>query len=592
MTELTPRQIVEELDKHIVGQREAKRAIAVAIRNRWRRQRVDESMRDEIGPKNVMMIGPTGVGKTEVARRLAALTGAPFIKVDATKYTEVGYHGSDVESMVRELVENALGIVREEERRANHDKATQLAQTRLLTALVLKFSQSNQTLEEYKDDSEEQKVKEHKLTSEELDLYLKTRASKTPSPRISISSKKRSEANKVEASTKPGLDPSLPFPFPSQEAMESARKSILDDPNSPPWMKEFVGSLGSLVQSADASKAASEESKTSESESQVAKSESLKKDEEDKGKRLEEAEQRETEARQGFYRLYLRTKKALESESLEEELLDVNGRRGRRPQVEFLFADPREMDSSFDLDALLRSKFGDRHAERRVNVAEARKFFYEEELDKLLDDEKITSRAVALAQDMGVIFIDEIDKIVGTESSHADVSRQGVQRDLLPIVEGTTVRTRYGHVSTNHVLFIAAGAFHKVKPSDLTPELQGRFPIRVELSDLTKADFVRILTEPENSLTKQYTALMKTENIDLVFEESAIEAIAEYAEQANQTTQNIGARRLYTIMERLLEDLNFEAASMTIGRVVINGAYVEEKIGKIVKDEDLSKFIL
>lgn len=592
MTELTPRQIVDELDKHIVGQREAKRAIAVAIRNRWRRQRVDESMRDEIGPKNVMMIGPTGVGKTEVARRLAALTGAPFIKVDATKYTEVGYHGSDVESMVRELVENALGIVREEERRVNHDKATQLAQARLLTALVLKFSQSNQTLEEYKDDSENQKVKEHKLTSEELDLYLKTRASKTPSPRISISSKKRSEANKVEASTKPGLDPSLPFPFPSQEAMESARKSILDDPNSPPWMKEFVGSLGSLVQSADASKAASEESKTSESESQVAKSESLKKDEEDKGKRLEEAEQRETEARQEFYRLYLRTKKALESESLEEELLDVNGRRGRRPQVEFLFADPREMDSPFDLDALLRSKFGDRHAERRVNVAEARKFFYEEELDKLLDDEKITSRAVALAQDMGVIFIDEIDKIVGTESSHADVSRQGVQRDLLPIVEGTTVRTRYGHVSTNHVLFIAAGAFHKVKPSDLTPELQGRFPIRVELSDLTKADFVRILTEPENSLTKQYTALMKTENIDLVFEESAIEVIAEYAEQANQTTQNIGARRLYTIIERLLEDLNFEAASMTIGRVVINGAYVEEKIGKIVKDEDLSKFIL
>lgn len=594
MTELTPRQIVEELDKHIVGQREAKRAIAVAIRNRWRRQRVDESMRDEIGPKNVMMIGPTGVGKTEVARRLAALTGAPFIKVDATKYTEVGYHGSDVESMVRELVENALGIVREEERRVNHDKATQLAQARLLTALVLKFSQSNQTLEEYKDDSEEQKVKEHKLTSEELDLYLKTRASKTPTPRISISSKKRSEANKAEASTKSGLDSSLPFPFPSQEAMESARKSIMDDPNSPPWMKEFVGSLGSLVPSADAGKTAavSEESKSPESKSQEATSESSKEVEEDKGKSLKEAEQRETEARQEFYRLYLRTKKALESESLEEELLDVNGRRGRRSQVEFLFADPREMDSPFDLDALLRSKFGDRHAERRVNVAEARKFFYEEELDKLLDDEKITSRAVALAQDMGVIFIDEIDKIVGTESSHADVSRQGVQRDLLPIVEGTTVRTRYGHVSTNHVLFIAAGAFHKVKPSDLTPELQGRFPIRVELSDLTKADFVRILTEPENSLTKQYTALMKTENIDLVFEESAIEAIAEYAEQANQTTQNIGARRLYTIMERLLEDLNFEAASMTIGRVVINGAYVEEKIGKIVKDEDLSKFIL
>ncbi len=592
MTELTPRQIVEELDKHIVGQREAKRAIAVAIRNRWRRQRVDGSMRDEIGPKNVMMIGPTGVGKTEVARRLAALTGAPFIKVDATKYTEVGYHGSDVESMVRELVENALGIVREEERRVNHDKATQLAQARLLSALVLKFSQGNQTLEKYKDDSEAQQVKDHKLTSEELDLYLKTRAAKTPSPRVSISSRKRNEANKVESSVKPGLDTSLPFPFPSQEAMESARKSIMEDPNSPPWMKEFVGSLGALVPPADASKVAPEGNAAPESETQNATSDSSKGAEEEKTKRLEEAEHRETTARQEFYRLYLRTKKALESERLEEELLDVNGRRGRRPQVEFLFADPREMDSSFDLDALLRSKFGDRHAERRVTVAEARKFFYEEELDKLLDDEKLTSRAVALAQDMGVIFIDEIDKIVGTESSHADVSRQGVQRDLLPIVEGTTVRTRYGYVSTNHVLFIAAGAFHKVKPSDLTPELQGRFPIRVELSDLTKDDFVRILTETENSLTKQYTALMKTENIELVFEQSAIEAIAEYAEQANQTTQNIGARRLYTIIERLLEDLNFEAASMTIGRVVVNGAYVEEKIGKIVKDEDLSKFIL
>lgn len=592
MTESTPRQIVEELDKHIVGQREAKRAIAVAIRNRWRRQRVDKSMRDEIGPKNVMMIGPTGVGKTEVARRLAALTGAPFIKVDATKYTEVGYHGSDVESMVRELVENALGIVREEERRVNHDKAAQLAQARLLSALVLKFSQGNQTLEEYKDDSEDQQVKEHKLTSEELDLYLKTRAAKTPSPRVSISSRKRNEANKVESSAKSGLDPSLPFPFPSQEAMESARKSIMEDPNSPPWMKEFVGSLGALVPPADASKVAPEGNVASESETQNATSESAKSTEEEKTKRLEEAERRETAARQEFYRLCLRTKKALESERLEEELLDVYGRRGRRPQVEFLFADPREMDSSFDLDALLRSKFGDRHAERRVTVAEARKFFYEEELDKLLDDEKLTSRAVALAQDMGVIFIDEIDKIVGTESSHADVSRQGVQRDLLPIVEGTTVRTRYGYVSTNHVLFIAAGAFHKVKPSDLTPELQGRFPIRVELSDLTKDDFVRILTETENSLTKQYTALMKTENIDLVFEQSAIEAIAEYAEQANQTTQNIGARRLYTIIERLLEDLNFEAASMTIGRVIVNGAYVDEKIGKIVKDEDLSKFIL
>ena len=233
-----------------------------------------------------------------------------------------------------------------------------------------------------------------------------------------------------------------------------------------------------------------------------------------------------------------------------------------------------------------------RQTDHKTTVAQARRIFFDDELDKLLDEDKIRERAVKLAEDLGVIFIDEIDKIVGAETKQADVSRMGVQRDLLPIVEGTTIRTRYGLFSTKHVLFIAAGAFHRVKPSDLTPEFQGRFPIRVELSDLKKEDFVRILTEPKNALTRQYVALMKTENIELVFEPDAIETIAEYAEQANLTTQNIGARRLYTIMERLLEDLNFEAASMKLGRVVINGAYVREKIDVIVKNEDLSKFIL
>ena len=537
MNESTPREIVEQLDAHIVGQRDAKRAIAVAIRNRWRRQRVEESMRDEIGPKNVMMIGPTGVGKTEIARRLASLTGAPFVKVDATKYTEVGYHGSDVESMVRELIENAISMTREEERKANEEKATEAATSRLVDALVDKFLDEDETLDEYADSSDDE----------------------------------GSEPNEAETPNAESGDApkSAPFAPPSFDKFMTEIVKIKGDPSSPEWFKEVSKTVNSLMKP-----------ESSESATPVVA---------EPTKEPTDAKAKENELKRKKKTLRRRVRRALEQGKLEEETLKVSQRDLSRSRgVWAAFPD----DLSPDMLAEIFQSRPSRKGDRKTTVAEARRIFFDEELDKLLDEEDIRDRAIDLAENLGVIFIDEIDKIVGAETSQADVSRMGVQRDLLPIVEGTTIRTRYGLFSTKHVLFIAAGAFHRVKPSDLTPELQGRFPIRVELSDLKKEDFVRILTEPKNALTRQYIALMKTENIDLVFEQDAIEAIADYAEQANLTTQNIGARRLYTIMERLLEDLNFEAAGMSVGRVVINAAYVKEKLDSVVKNEDLSKFIL
>ena len=536
MNESTPREIVEQLDAHIVGQRDAKRAIAVAIRNRWRRQRVEESMRDEIGPKNVMMIGPTGVGKTEIARRLASLTGAPFVKVDATKYTEVGYHGSDVESMVRELIENAISMIREEERKANEEKATEAANERLASALVDKFVADDRDLDEFADSSD----------GDEIESVVQ----ETPN----------GSAASPEDST--------PFTPPSFDKFMSEIVKIKGDPTSPDWFKEVSKTVNSLMKPETNE---NKESPVAEKKEQGAA----------QGKDKDQKKRKKT--------LRNRVLRALKAGKLEEETIKVSQRdMARNRGVWAAFPD----DLSPDMLAEIFQSRPSRKENRSVTVAEARRIFFDEELDKLLNEEEIRDRAVDLAENLGVIFIDEIDKIVGAETSQADVSRMGVQRDLLPIVEGTTIRTRYGLFSTKHVLFIAAGAFHRVKPSDLTPELQGRFPIRVELSDLKKEDFVRILTEPKNALTRQYIALMKTENIDLVFEQDAIEAIADYAEQANLTTQNIGARRLYTIMERLLEDLNFEAAGMSVGRVVINAAYVKEKLESIVKNEDLSKFIL
>ena len=437
---LTPREIVAALDQHIVGQGDAKRAVAVAIRNRWRRQQLDDELRQEVSPKNILMIGPTGVGKTEIARRLAKLTGAPFIKVEATKYTEVGYYGRDVESMVRELVEDAIGIVRENERGGVEEEAQRRTEDQLLDILA----------------------------------------------------------------PPPG--------FGAQEEEE-----------------------------------------------------------------------------QHYERTRERMKLMLVNGELEERTIEIVTEQKANPVMLHTMG-LEHMD--VDLQGMFDKLVPKNTTAREMKVKEARKVLFEQQCEALLEPETINSKAIELAENLGIIFLDEIDKVVASESKGADVSRQGVQRDLLPIVEGTVVQTRYGYIRTDHVLFIAAGAFHRVSPADLMPELQGRFPLRVELADLTKDDFVRILTEPSGSLTKQYSALMKTEGVSLLFDDDGIESLASYAFDVNQKTQNIGARRLYAMLERLLEELSFEAPEMKMGKVVVNGAYVEERLGKIAEDEDLSKFIL
>lgn len=437
--DLTPREIVAELDRYIVGQNDAKRAVAIAIRNRWRRQHLPEELRQEVSPKNILMIGPTGVGKTEIARRLAKLTGAPFIKVEATKYTEVGYYGRDVESMVRELVENAIGIVKAAERAKVETEANKRVEERLLDMLLKAKGSEAQEDEEFARDRE--KMREM-LRAELL------------------------EDEKVELTVEHKATPVL------------------------------VGGMG--------------------------------------------------------------------MEGMDFGIQDL-------------------------LDKLPLPKHTTR---RELTVAEARQVLFEQECESLLDPDKVNAAAVELAENVGIIFIDELDKIVASDSRGADVSRQGVQRDLLPIVEGTHIQSRYGQIRTEHILFIAAGAFHNAKPSDLMPELQGRFPIRVELQDLTKNDFVRILKEPQNSLTRQYSALLKTEEVELEFADDAIDSLAEFAYRVNQTTQNIGARRLYTILERLLEDLSFESPHKQMGKVTITAEYVQDKLKTIAEDEDLSRYIL
>ncbi|MFP6575519.1 MAG: ATP-dependent protease ATPase subunit HslU [Pirellulaceae bacterium] len=442
--EMTPREIVKALDRYIVGQDDAKRAVAVAIRNRWRRQQLSDDLRNEVAPKNILMIGSTGVGKTEIARRLARLTGAPFIKVEATKYTEVGYYGRDVESMVRDLVENAIGLVRERERTAVEQEAKSMVTDRLVDLLV------PQPITMAGGDGETDQLEQYQRTREKMKAML---------------AGGELEQRKVELSVEHKAAPVM------------------------------LGGMGM-----------------------------------------------------------------------------------------------EQMD--FDLQGMFEKLMPKSSQQREMTVAEARQVLFDQECEAMLDPEKINATAVELAENVGIIFLDELDKVVSGESKGADVSRQGVQRDLLPIVEGTTVQTRYGNVRTDHILFVAAGAFHRSKPSDLMPELQGRFPIRVELQDLTKEDFVRILREPKNSLTRQYEALLKTEGIDLKFKDDAIEELAHYAYQINQSTQNIGARRLYTILERVLEELSFEAPDMKMGNVEINSAYIEERLKKIADDEDLSRFIL
>ena len=455
MPDLTPREVVAELDRDIVGQAEAKRAVAIALRNRWRRRQLPDDMRGQVTPKNILLIGPTGVGKTEIARRLAKLVGAPFVKVEATKYTEVGYYGRDVESLVRDLVEAAIALVRAGER----ERVAEQARIRV-----------------------EQKL---------LDL-------------------------------------------------------LLPAPPAPSWSEGKI-------------------------------------DEPD------EAAERRQRSRD-------KMRARLDAGELEDREVEVirSCPAGAVAPVSILGAGNLEQ-MEMELQSVFEKIVPKSSQTRRMTVRDARPILLAQETDALIEPEKVNQTAVSLAEESGIIFLDEIDKITGEEgsSSHGpDVSRQGVQRDLLPIVEGTTVNTKYGPVKTDFVLFIAAGAFHRSKPSDLMPELQGRFPIRVELQDLTRDDFARILREPRASLTKQYEALLKTEGITVQFAPDAIEAMADFAFQVNRSTQNIGARRLHTILERVVEDLSFEASDRAEKHVTIDAAWVRSRLEALAKDEDLSRFIL
>ncbi|TFG37684.1 MAG: ATP-dependent protease ATPase subunit HslU [Syntrophobacterales bacterium] len=454
---LTPREIVSELDKYIIGQDDAKRAVAIALRNRWRRQKVSEEMRDEIAPKNIIMIGPTGVGKTEIARRLAKLDKSPFLKIEASKFTEVGYVGRDVESMIRDIVELSVSMVKAEEQENVRIKAAEIAEERI------------------------------------LDILLPKR--------------------------------------PSAVGMEEKPDDILKLPEG----KEEANHEGT---------------------------------------------------REKLRRL-------LREGKLDERLVElevVNGHGG--PMIEIFSASGVE-DMGLNIKDMLGNMFPQKKKRRKMTVSEAMVILAEEEAQRLVDMDKVTKTAVERVEQSGIIFLDEIDKIVGSDSSHGpDVSREGVQRDLLPIVEGSTVNTKYGMVKTDHILFIAAGAFSYSKPSDLVPELQGRFPIRVELGSLGKEDFIRILTEPHNALVRQYEELLATEGIRISFGDDAVAEIAEIAALVNERTENIGARRLYTIMETLLDDISFNAPDMAKKKVAINAEYVKGKMEDIIEDEDLSRYVL
>jgi len=445
----TPREIVSELDKYIIGQAKAKRAVAIALRNRWRRQQVPKDLRDEIAPKNIIMIGPTGVGKTEIARRLARLAHAPFIKVEASKFTEVGYVGKDVESIIRELTDLAVNMVREEEKLKVLAKAEDVAEERILDLLL-----------------------PHKH----------------------------------------GAAPEEPFPAPEggapDETREKLRKLLREGKLDDRFVELEVSSLPSL------------------------------------------------------------------------------------PMVEVVSG--ASMDEiGMNLRDMFQNLMPKGRKRRKVKVPEAKQVLVLEEAQRLIDMDQVIKSAIERVEQNGIVFLDEIDKIAGREGGQGpDVSREGVQRDILPIVEGSTVNTKHGMVKTDHILFIAAGAFHVSKPSDLIPELQGRFPIRVELDSLTQADFLRILVEPENSLSRQYVALLKTEGVEIVFKDDGLKELASFAAQVNERTENIGARRLHTIMERVLDDVSFNAPDMQGKSVTIDAAYVKERLEDVAKDQDLSRYIL
>ena len=453
MSIFTPREIVAELDRYIIGQKNAKRAVAIALRNRWRRQQVPEDLKDEIAPKNIIMIGPTGVGKTEIARRLAKLAQSPFLKIEASKFTEVGYVGRDVESMIRDLTELAVNMVKSEEAEKVRNKAKEIAEERV------------------------------------LDLLL-------------------------------------------------------------PPQKGMIGVGEKLTNGTD-----------------------------------NEGKSDQTDTREKLRGLLRKGK-------LDNRVVDLEVTQRNIPIIEVFSAyGMEEMD--MNLKDVFSNIFPEKTKKRKVKVADALSILLQEEEQRLIDMDNVSKLAKKRVEQSGIIFVDEIDKIAGRESGRGpDVSREGVQRDILPIVEGTTVTTKYGMVKTDHILFIAAGAFHISKPSDLIPELQGRFPIRVELDSLGKEEFIRILTEPQNALIKQYTALLKTEDIDMIFKDDAIGEIAEIASLVNERTENIGARRLYTIMEKLLDDISFDAPDLNDKEIVIDADYVKGKLLDFVKDEDLSRYIL
>jgi ATP-dependent HslUV protease ATP-binding subunit HslU len=447
MRELTPREIVEALDRHIVGQTAAKRTVAVAVRNRWRRQQLPDDLRNEVGPSNIIMIGPTGVGKTEIARRLAGLVNAPFIKVEATKYTEVGYHGRDVESMVRDLIETSVRMVREEQSEVVRAEAERLTEERLLDVLM------------------------------------------------------------------------------------------------PP--SEYD--------------------------------------------RADQDAESETSQRRHRNREKLRTQ--LRAGELEDRLVDIQIEARATPVGVMATVGMDQIDP--EMQNFLERLMPPQTKRRRVTIREARKLLYQEECDRLIDREKVSELALRRAESSGIIFLDELDKLAGGQKGYGpDVSRQGVQRDLLPFIEGCSVTTRYGTMRTDHVLFIAAGAFHGARPSDLMPELQGRLPLRVELDDLTRDDFVRILTEPQNALTRQQIALLAAEGVRLEFTPDAVEAMADAAHRVNETTDNIGARRLSTVMEKVMEEISFDAPSRAGQTVVIDRGYVEQRLVGVSEDLDLSRYIL
>ncbi len=585
MQELTPRQIVAKLDEHIVGQAEAKRAVAIAVRNRWRRQQLSEEMSAEVLPKNILMIGPTGVGKTEIARRFSKLASAPFIKVEATKYTEIGYYGRDIESMIRDLVESAILLVRAEEQEKVLEEAKRKVEERMLDMLCPRHETFEPNLRKGKDWAKDA-ARQQRRETRNPDRW------KMDDP---ILEKLRAE---LESRCSPG---DLEFADMMREVMEK-RMEVGGLGDLGEAMQE-IGRLleerrqGNVLGEAENSFRKVSENASENMEDDEIVAEFSFQDEEIAGVDEGNAEDVKVAAENArrlveYEKKREETRELLLAGKLEERMVTVPlERKAKSPLMMMNISGPEGMNT--EMSDMFENLMPRQRVLEEMSVAEARKVLLEQESRALVSDEKIHARAVELSENAGIIFIDEIDKIVAAEQSHnADVSRQGVQRDMLPLVEGTTVQTRYGLVKTDYILFIAAGAFHRNKPSDLMPELQGRFPIRVELSDLTQEDFERILKEPKNSLLKQYEALLKTEGVEVVFEEDAIRELAAYAWRANQTSQNIGARRLYTILERLLEELSFEAADMGTARVTINAGFVRQRLEDVTKNEELTKYIL